>query len=94
MLCVLWDQRRVSSGRPFAHCEGGMPKTQRPGNNRDDVLNPAMERRRIAGNCRQMGRGRIEEDTDQNVNDDQNTSCAEESLEKVHSGSHPLGGRP
>jgi hypothetical protein len=41
-----------------------------------------------------MGRSRVEEDTDQNVNDDQNASCAEESLEKVHSGSHPLRWTP
>lgn len=92
--CVYFDDhRRVRSGRPFTHCEGGMPKTQRPGDNRDEVLNPAMERSRSGSSCRQMGRGRVEENTDEYVNYDQNTSCAKESIEKFHFGSHPPGRR-
>jgi hypothetical protein len=39
-----------------------------------------------------MGRGRVEENTDEYVNYDQKTSCAKKSLKKFHFGSHPLGG--
>jgi hypothetical protein len=96
MPCVLDGHRRVCSSRPrrrpFTHREGGMPKTQRPGDNRDEVLNPAMERCRSASNRRQMRRGRVEENTDEYVNYDQKTSCAKKSLKKPHLGSHPLGG--
>ena len=70
-----------------------MPNTQRPEKNRNDVLNPAMERRPSGSGRRQMGRRCVEEDTNENVNHDEKASCAKESLEKVHLGSHPLGGR-
>src|SRR3974390_2252154 len=69
-----------------------MPKTQGPGDNRNEVLNPTMERCSSARNCRQMGRGRVEENTDEYVNYDQKTSCAKKSPKKFHFGSHPLGG--
>jgi len=69
-----------------------MPKTQRPGDNRDEVLNPTVERCRSARNRRQMGRGRVEEDTDQYVKYDQKASCAKKGVKKFHFGSHPLGG--
>lgn len=70
-----------------------MPKTQRPEKNRNDVLNPAMERRPSGSSPRQMGRRCVEEDTDQNVNPDEKASCAKESLKKGHLSSHPLDGR-
>jgi hypothetical protein len=38
-----------------------------------------------------MGRCRVEENPDEYVNYDQNTSCAKKSLEKFHFGSHPSG---
>ena len=62
-----------------------MPKTQRPEKNRDYVLNPAMERRHIASSRGQMGRGGVEEDTDQNVNYYEEAGCAEESAKELHS---------
>jgi hypothetical protein len=55
------------SGQPFTNCEGGMPKAEGPEEDRDEVLNPAMERQYAERRRRQMGRRRIDEDTDQNV---------------------------
>lgn len=62
-----------------------MPKTQRPEKNRDYVLNPAMERRKVASSRRQMRRGGVEEDTDQDVNHDEEAGRAEESAQELHS---------
>ncbi len=62
-----------------------MPKTQWPEENRDDVLNPAMERPRSSSSRRQVGRCCVEEDADQNVNYDDDAGCAEESFQEIHS---------
>ena len=62
-----------------------MPKTQWPEENRDEVLYPAMERRRSSSSRRQMGRCCVEEDTDQNVKYDDEALCAEESFQEIHS---------
>jgi Bacterial protein of unknown function (DUF899) len=78
------------SGCPFTHCERGLPKAERPEEDRDEVLNPAMEQRHITRCCRQMGRRGIGEDTDHNVYHDQQPSRAEKSSEKGHLSSPPL----
>jgi hypothetical protein len=58
---------RAISGQPFTNCEGGMPKAEGPEEDRDEELNPAMERQYAERRRRQMGRRRVDEDTDQNV---------------------------
>ena len=73
---------RERSGRPFTHVEGRRPKAQRPDKDRDEVLYPAVE---IARRRRQMWRCRVKENPDQNVDNDEQTSCAEKGLEKFHS---------
>jgi hypothetical protein len=73
---------RERSGCPFTHVEGGRPKAQRPEKDREEVLYPAVE---IAPRRRQMWRCRVKENPDQNVDNDEKTSCAEKGLEKVHS---------
>ena len=74
----------VISGRPLTHCEGGMPQTEGPEEDRDEVLNPAMEC--SYGECRrrQMGRRGVDEDTDQKVDRDDNAPSAKERPDKVH----------
>jgi len=72
------------SGRPFTHCEVGMPKAQGPEENRNGVLNPAMEQRYIARRRRQMGRRGVDEDPDQNVDPNEKASCAEKGFQKLH----------
>ena len=62
-----------------------MPQGQRPEENRDDPLNPAMQPRHRGRSPRHVGRCRVEEDTDQDVRGDQEASNAEESLQEVHS---------
>ena len=62
-----------------------MPKTKWPEENRDEVLNPAMERPRSSSSRRQVGRCCVEEDADQNVNYDDEAGCAEKSLQELHS---------
>jgi len=60
----------VISRGPFTHCESGMPKAEGPQEDRDEVLNPAMERRYTERRRRQMGRQGVDEDPDQNVDHD------------------------
>jgi hypothetical protein len=62
-----------------------MPKTQWPGENRDDVLSPAMERVRSGSSYRQMGRRCVVEDADQNVNYYEDAGCAKQSFQELHS---------
>ena len=62
-----------------------MPKALWPGENRGDVLSPAMERVRSSSSYRQVGRRCVVEDADQNVNHDDEAGCAEESAEELHS---------
>jgi hypothetical protein len=69
-----------------------MPKAEGPEEDRDEKLNPAMERQYAERRRRQMGRRRIDEDTDQNVDCDQKPICAEKGLYKSHLSS-PLRGR-
>src|SRR5208283_3173218 len=69
--------RNASCKRPFTHCEGRVPKAERPEEDRDEVLNPAMERRKTASNRRNMGGCCVVEDTDQQVDHDEKPKCAE-----------------
>jgi hypothetical protein len=69
--------RNASCKRPFTHCEGGVPKAERPKEDRDEVLNPAMERRKTANNRRNMGGCCVVEDTDQQVDHEEKPKCAE-----------------
>jgi hypothetical protein len=62
-----------------------MPKGQGPEENRDDPLNPAVQRRHTARSRGQVGRRCVHEDTDHDVKGDQEAPNAEESLQEVHS---------
>src|SRR5580693_9033075 len=65
------------TGRPLTHTEGGMPEAEGPEEDRDEVLNPAMERHETERRRRQMGSRGVDEDTDQDVDHDEKTLCAE-----------------
>jgi hypothetical protein len=47
--------RNASNNRPFTQCQDGMPKAERPEEDRDKVLHPAMERRKTGSSRRNMG---------------------------------------
>jgi hypothetical protein len=74
----------VISGRPLTHCEVGIPKSEGPEEDRDEVLNPAMEC--SYGQCRRrdMGSSGVDKDTDQKVDRDENTPPTKERPDKVH----------
>src|SRR5579875_4168886 len=67
-----------------------MPKTQRPEEDRDDVLAPTVDRRHTARSRRQMGSRRVKEDADQDVDRDEEAPFAKKCLQKVHFSSYPL----
>jgi hypothetical protein len=69
--------RNASCKRPFTHREGRLPKAERPEEDRDEVLNPAMDRRQTASSRRNMGGCCVVEDTDQQVDHDEKPKCAE-----------------
>ena len=69
--------RNASCKRPFTHCEGRVPKAEGPEEDRDEVLNPAMERRKTASSRRNMGGCCVVEDTDQQVDHEEKPKCAE-----------------
>jgi hypothetical protein len=62
-----------------------VPKGQGPEENRDDPLNPAVQRRHTARSRGQVGGCCVHEDTDHDVKGDQEALNAEESLQEVHS---------
>ena len=66
--------RNTSCNCPFTQCEGRVPKAEGPEEDRDEVLYPAMERRRTASN---MGGCCVVEDTNQNVDRDEKPILAE-----------------
>jgi hypothetical protein len=84
--CPDWAQSRG----PFTQYESRMPKAQGPEKDRNDVLNPAMERCNAARGRRQMGRRCIKKDANQDVDRDEDASRAEKCLQKVHLSPHPL----
>ena len=61
-----------------------MPEAQGPEENRNDVLNPAMEQRYTARRRRQMRRCGIDEDPDQNVDPNEEAICAEKGFQEFH----------
>jgi hypothetical protein len=82
--------RNASCRCPLTHCEGRVPKAEGPGQDRDEVLNPAMDRRQTTSSYRNMGGCCVVEDTDQNVDRDEQSSCAEKGLQKFHLNSPPV----
>ena len=82
-------RRDASCRRPFTHCEGRVPKAEGPGQDRDQVLSPAMERSQTASSRRNMGGCCVVEDTDQNVDQEEQPSCAEKGVQKFHLSSPP-----
>jgi hypothetical protein len=54
-----------------------MPEAQGPEEDRDEVLNPAVERGQTECHCRQMGRCCVVEDTDQNIDREEKPSSSE-----------------
>jgi len=75
----------VISGRPLTHCEVGIPKTEGPEEDRNEVLNPAVKCCYAEYRRRQMGRRGVDEDTDQKVDRDDNAASTKERPDKVHS---------
>jgi hypothetical protein len=67
-----------------------MPEAEGPEEDRDEVLNPTMDRPQTARRRRQMGRRGVKEDTDQDVDHDENARCAEKGFQKAHINSPPL----
>src|ERR1700748_825614 len=79
--------RRTS--RPLPHTEGGVPEAKGPEEDRDEVLDPAVQRCSVERRCRQMGSRGVDEDPDQNVGHDEESPGAEKGLEKIHRSSPP-----
>jgi len=92
-LCLLLTCSRRRTGRPSGNREGRSPEAQGPEEDRDEVLNPAMQRVQTERRRRQMGGCGVDEDTDQDVNHNEQALGAEEGLHIVHFSSLPLCGR-
>jgi len=78
--CAAWLRLQVSgrrSGRPLTDWEGWVPEAQGPEEDRDEVLNPTVERGRSECHRRQMGGCCVVEDTDQNVDREEKPDFAE-----------------
>ena len=86
------DEQTTNSGRPLAQRENRMPQGERPEEHRNDVLTPAVQQRHAVRGRGHMGRGRVENDANQNVEGDEETSSAEKRLEKFHFRSHSSRG--
>ena len=69
--------RNASCKRPFTHCEGRVPKAEGPEEDRDEVLYPAMERRKTVRRRRNMGGCCVVEDTDQSIDHDEKPPSGE-----------------
>ena len=63
--------------RPLAHCKERVPIAEWPEEDRDEVLYPAMDRRKTASSHRKMGGCCVVEDTDQKVDYEDKPSRAE-----------------
>jgi hypothetical protein len=81
--------RNASCRRPFTQCEGRVPEAEGPGQDRDEVLDPAMKRRQSGSSRRNMGGCCVVEDTDQNVDGDEQPSCAKKGVQEFHLSSPP-----
>ena len=69
--------RNASSNRPFTQCQDRVPKAEGPEEDGDEVLYPAMERRKTGSSRRNMGGCCVVEDADQNVDRDEKPRPAE-----------------
>jgi hypothetical protein len=85
-------RRNASSNRPFTQCQERVPKAEGPEEDRDEVLNPAMERRKTGSSRRNMGGCCVVEDADQNVNHDDETGPGEK--ETYICSNSPMCGTP